>query len=279
MNSDAIAKLAYADDAEIKQIVVCGLQPARHARVGFGAAQFGRDIGIEQKALAHARSTGREEVLLRLKSRSSPFQGEASNNSTRLLRPGGRWYGAGGADTVAVVSFSSRASRALVSSSSVFLKMAALNLRAHAFFKGGRMDYEVHGRGSFLSGYAVTLAQRGRSAQIPCPEMPSAWRFQSAAGTGNRVRPWTAMALGARTVNVAGEPLKVTRVAPARSGPRTVTDAPTLPTAGTVFTKGPRPSYVKGRAVEISALQNRRRRARWPHSFAIRRGPADAARR
>lgn len=90
MNSDAFQKLAYADDAEIKQIVVRGLQPARHAQIGLGAAQFGRDIGIEQKALAHARSTGRGEFLLRLKSRSSPFQGESSNSSTRLLRPGGR---------------------------------------------------------------------------------------------------------------------------------------------------------------------------------------------
>jgi len=31
------------------------------------------------------------------------------------------------------------------------MEMAALNLRAHAFLKGGRMDFEVHGRGSFLS--------------------------------------------------------------------------------------------------------------------------------
>jgi hypothetical protein len=46
------------------------------------------------------------------------------------------------------------------------------------------------------------------------------------------------------TVNCAGVPLNVTRVAPVRSVPRILTVAPTLPAAGSVLTNGPRPADI-----------------------------------
>ena len=47
MNRESFAKLADANHAEIKQVVVSGLQPPRHARIGLDARQLGRDVGIE----------------------------------------------------------------------------------------------------------------------------------------------------------------------------------------------------------------------------------------
>src|ERR1022692_3235700 len=109
MNGESLAKLADANHAEIKQVVVSGLQPPRHAWIGLNAGQLGRDVGIEQETPGYERSTGRAPDLLRLKSRSSPFRGDSANSSTRLFLPAGpsRWD-----DGAAAVSFSSRASRA-----------------------------------------------------------------------------------------------------------------------------------------------------------------------
>ena len=58
------------------------------------------------------------------------------------------------------------------------------------------------------------------------------------------VAPWgtvVVISVLETTVNVAAAPLKVTLVAPVSLFPRILTDEPTLPEVGNVFTNGPRP--------------------------------------
>jgi hypothetical protein len=49
MNGESLLnlKLVDANHAEIKQVVVSGLQPPRRAWIGLNAGQLGRDVGIE----------------------------------------------------------------------------------------------------------------------------------------------------------------------------------------------------------------------------------------
>src|SRR5215469_5391655 len=69
--------------------------------------------------------------------------------------------------------------------------------------------------------------------------------FDVVTSTGPEVAPVgtiVVISVGDTTLKVAAVPLKLTLVAFVRFVPRIVTEVPTLPTVGTVFTNGPSPT-------------------------------------
>src|SRR5512143_354565 len=79
---DSLADLAQRQDAHEKGLARDLIEPGKRSFVGIATDGFGHDIGVKQ--IAHATSTSRVRVCMRLISRSRPYNGERRMKSTKL---------------------------------------------------------------------------------------------------------------------------------------------------------------------------------------------------